>query len=192
MFNNLFLVKKILFCYYGPCPEEQECRVFSHNHEPSLVSPLSGKKVIFYVVIVAVVAVAAGLFAAFGPPGLYAKSESPEFCGSCHVMEARYEAWFHAGGHRRVKCVDCHLPNDSALRHLWVKAINGSLEFLAFHSGRVPLEIQLSAPGAVIVQGNCQRCHAETIARLSTDRPCWECHRRLSHKRSGAIATLTP
>ena len=58
-----------------------------------------------------------GVFAAFGPPGLYAKSESPEFCGSCHVLQPEYEAWFHSGAHRRIKCVDCHLPNDNLPNH---------------------------------------------------------------------------
>jgi cytochrome c nitrite reductase small subunit len=43
-----------------------------------------------------------------------------------------------------------------------------------------------------IVQENCVRCHSEIVARISTDRNCWECHRRYSHKLTGAIATWTP
>jgi cytochrome c nitrite reductase small subunit len=152
---------------------------------------LEKPKILLYFLGVALILAAAGGFAAFGPPGIYAKSESPEFCASCHVMEPQYEAWFHAGAHRRQKCVDCHLPADTA-RHLVWKGIDGMWDALAFHSGRVPDTIILSQHGAKIVLENCQRCHAETIARIKEERQCWDCHRRLSHKHTGTIATWTP
>jgi nitrate/TMAO reductase-like tetraheme cytochrome c subunit len=69
---------------------------------------LKSGKFWFVLVAIGVVVAAVGAFLAFGPPKLYAWSGSPEFCSSCHVMESRYEAWFHAGAHRRLKCVDCH------------------------------------------------------------------------------------
>jgi cytochrome c nitrite reductase small subunit len=142
--------------------------------------------------ILALVGAGLGAFLAFGPPKLYAKSESPEFCGSCHVMESRYEAWFHAGAHRRIKCVDCHLPNDNIAHHLWAKAFDGGKEFLIFHTGRVPEEIRLSDHGAKVLRENCLRCHSETMARVNEDRNCWSCHRRLSHKLTGVVAELPP
>ena len=142
--------------------------------------------------VLVVVGAGLGAFLAFGPPQLYAKSGSPEFCGSCHVMESRYEAWFHAGAHRRVKCVDCHLPNDTALGHLTAKALDGGQEFLAFHTGRFAEDIRLSSHGAKVLKENCLRCHAETMARVNEDRNCWDCHRRLGHKQTGAMATITP
>jgi cytochrome c nitrite reductase small subunit len=134
----------------------------------------------------------AALFVAFGPPGLYARSETPEFCASCHVMSDQYEAWFHAGAHRRQKCVDCHLPNDSLAKHLFYKGMDGMWDALVFHSGRTPEQIRLSNSGAKVVKENCLRCHTETMARVNEDRRCWDCHRRLSHKHTGAIATLQP
>ncbi|MBM4273215.1 MAG: cytochrome c nitrite reductase small subunit [Deltaproteobacteria bacterium] len=153
---------------------------------------LSCKKVLLYFLVLAAAGGAVGGFLAFGPPGLYAKSETPEFCGSCHVMESRYEAWFHGGAHSRIKCVDCHLPNDTLARHLMWKSIDGLWDAAAFHTGRVPDPITLSSHGARVVQENCQRCHAETVARINEDRKCWDCHRRMSHKQVGAIATWTP
>jgi cytochrome c nitrite reductase small subunit len=153
---------------------------------------LSKRKILFSVLIAAAIAVVGGIFVAFGPPGLYAKSESPEFCASCHVMEPQYEAWSHAGAHRRIKCVDCHLPNDNVVQHLTWKGIDGLKDFMAFHTGRVSDQIQISDRGAKVVQANCQRCHAELISRINEDRRCWDCHRRLSHKRTGAIETRTP
>lgn len=153
---------------------------------------LPQKKILLTLLVVAAVGAVLGLFVAFGPPGLYAKSETPEFCAGCHVMEPQYEAWMHAGAHRRNQCVDCHLPNDTLARHLTWKGIDGMRDFLAFHTGRVSDNPRLSDHGAQVVLANCQRCHAETIARINEERRCWDCHRRLSHKRSGTIETRTP
>jgi len=152
------------------------------------------KSRLFWLILLVLVVVGAGLgaFLGFGPPKLFAKSESPEFCGSCHVMESRYEAWFHAGAHRRVKCVDCHLPNDNVVHHLAGKMFDGGQEFLAFHTGRFPEDIRLSNHGAKVLRENCLRCHSETMARVNEDRNCWFCHRQLRHKQTGVVATLPP
>lgn len=144
--------------------------------------------IVFLIVLLG--ALGLGAFIAFGPPRLYAKSGTPEFCGSCHVMESRFEAWFHGGGHRRVKCVDCHLPGDSAWKHALWKVLDGGKEFFLFHTGRVSEEIRLSAHGAKVLKDNCLRCHQETMARVNEDRNCWDCHRRLRHRQTGALATL--
>jgi cytochrome c nitrite reductase small subunit len=146
----------------------------------------------FALIAIVVAAGAAGAFLAFGPPQLYAWSGSPEFCSSCHIMESRYEAWFHAGAHRRFKCVDCHLPNDNAFNHAMWKMVDGGWEFVSFYSGRVSDDIRLSPRGARVLKENCLRCHTETMARIDEDRNCWECHRRLSHRLTGALATLAP
>lgn len=153
---------------------------------------LAKQRILLYILGVVLILGAAGGFAAFGPPGIYAKSESPEYCGSCHVLQPQYEAWFHSGAHSRITCVDCHLPNDTFARHLVWKTLDGVKDALAFHTGRVSEPIRLSSHGAAVVQENCQRCHAETIARIKEERQCWDCHRRLSHKHTGTIATWTP
>ncbi len=152
----------------------------------------SKKKICLYALGAVAIVVALGLFTAFGPPGLYAKSESPEFCGSCHVLQPEYESWFHSGAHQNIKCIDCHLPNDNLPHHLWAKTLEGVGDVVAFRTGRVPEPIKLSEAGAQVVVANCRRCHNELVARINEERRCWECHRRLSHRRTGAIATLTP
>jgi cytochrome c nitrite reductase small subunit len=152
-----------------------------------------GKKTtLVYGLIAAAIMAVVGIFVAFGPPGLYARSESPEFCGSCHAVQPEYEAWAHAGAHRRITCVDCHLPNDNLATHLTWKTLDGLKDFLSFHMGRVPDDMKISDHGAKVVLANCQRCHTELISRIQEDRKCWDCHRRLSHKRTGAIETRTP
>ncbi len=143
-----------------------------------------------YLVIFGAVGALMFLFLLLGPPELLARSETPVFCGGCHVMELEFEAWSHAGAHRRKICVDCHLPNENvALHYLW-KSLDGMKDVLLFYSGTVSDEIKLTSHGAQVVQANCIRCHSSSVEFIDPDRNCWECHRRLMHKRSGAIATL--
>ncbi|MEW6428499.1 MAG: cytochrome c nitrite reductase small subunit [Thermodesulfobacteriota bacterium] len=135
-------------------------------------------------------AVLVSIFVAVGPPQLLARSESPLFCAGCHVMESEYEAWSHAGAHRREMCVDCHLPNDNTLLHYTWKSIDGLKDVAVFYSGRVPERITISEHGRKVVQQNCLRCHETTVMHIDQERICWDCHRRISHRRSGAITTL--
>jgi cytochrome c nitrite reductase small subunit len=150
------------------------------------------KKFLLYVLAAVVVLAIFGAYVAFGSPGLYAKSESPEFCGSCHVLQPEYEAWFHSGAHHNIKCVDCHLPNNNLANHLFWKSVDGVKDTLAFHTGFVSETIRISEHGAAVVEANCRRCHAELLARINENRRCWDCHRRVSHKRTGTIATRNP
>ncbi len=145
---------------------------------------------LLYLVIIVIIIVGVGAFVGFGPPGLYARSESPEFCGSCHAVEPEYDAWRHSA-HYRTKCTDCHLPHE-LMGHLVWKGLDGAKDFFAFHLGFVPETIRISDHGAAVVLENCRRCHAETIARINEERKCWFCHRRMSHRSTGAIETRTP
>ncbi len=144
---------------------------------------------------VTIVAVGSGallilLFLLFGPPQLLAKSDQPSFCVQCHVMESEYEAWAHAGAHRRRTCVDCHLPNGNAGIHYVWKSIDGMKDALIFYSGTVPEKIHLTAHGQKVVQANCVRCHEQTVMLIDHERACWECHRRIMHTRSGTMQTI--
>lgn len=130
------------------------------------------------------------LFLAIGPPNLLAKSDQPDFCVRCHVMESEYEAWAHAGAHRRNRCVDCHLPNENAGVHYVWKAADGLKDAALFFSGTVPDRIELTAHGEEVLQANCIRCHEQTVMLINHERKCWECHRRIMHTRSGAMQTL--
>lgn len=143
--------------------------------------------------VLALVILGVGALAAFflmlGPPQLLAKSESPSFCASCHVMEDEYQAWAHNGAHRRKKCVDCHLPNDNvALHYVW-KSIDGMKDTLFFYSGHVPERITISAHAKEVVQANCIRCHESAVAHIDQQRLCWQCHRRIAHRGTGQIQT---
>jgi len=147
-------------------------------------------KVLLYAGLAASAIAAVVLFLALGPPKLLAATDQPDFCMGCHVMESNYEAWIHAGAHRRRKCVDCHLPNGNVgLHYLW-KSLDGLKDAVVFYSGRVPERIRLSSHGGIVLQANCVRCHETTVMKTDQDRPCWSCHRRISHLRSAAMETL--
>lgn len=146
----------------------------------------STKVIVFLVMFGAAVM----LFLSLGPPNLLAKSSSPDFCAGCHVMESNYEAWIHAGAHRRKTCVDCHLPNENmGIHYLW-KSLDGLKDAVIFYSGRVPEQMKLSSHGEKVLQTNCVRCHESSVSMIDTQRKCWNCHRRISHKRSGSMETL--
>lgn len=147
------------------------------------------QKALLAMLIVFVLGGATAAFMAFGPPHLLEKSESPEFCASCHVMEEEHVAWSHAGAHRRVRCVECHLPGGNPVVHYFWKSIDGMKDVIFFYSGHVPERIELGAHGAKVVQENCIRCHQSTIAGMDITRRCWSCHRQLRHRLSGTIAT---
>ncbi|MDR3641323.1 MAG: NapC/NirT family cytochrome c [Humidesulfovibrio sp.] len=134
-------------------------------------------------------ALAVALFLMVGPPKLLAKSETPEFCSSCHVHEAQYEAWFHAGAHRREICVECHLPNENMPIHYLWKSIDGMKDLILFNAGHVPDDITITEHGREVVHANCIRCHSETVAMISQERDCTDCHRGMMHKHSGVIET---
>lgn len=130
------------------------------------------------------------IFLLLGPPQLLAKSEHPDFCAGCHVMEAEYEAWSHAGAHRRKACVECHLPNDNTAVHYVWKTIDGMKDIALFYTGAVPEHITITKHGEQVLQANCIRCHEQTVAYIDHERKCWECHRRIMHARSGAMQTI--
>lgn len=149
-------------------------------------------KIVLLILVVGVAAAVLGLFLAFGPPQLYARTSTPEFCGSCHVMDMEYETWFHSGAHKRITCVDCHLPNDTKIRHLFWKSVDGIHDTVRFYSGQVSDYLRLSSRGEQVVRDNCQRCHSEIGARINETRNCWTCHRRLTHRLSGVRLTQQP
>jgi len=139
--------------------------------------------------VIALLGGAVGAFLSLGPPKLLARSETPEFCASCHVMEAEYDAWFHEGAHRRIKCVDCHLPHQNVAAHYVWKSIDGMKDVAVFYSDSVPEPIKISQHGRDVVQANCIRCHESLVERIDNQRQCWSCHRRLIHMKSGLLET---
>lgn len=150
---------------------------------------LAKRRSIMALLIFGCIGIVLTVFLLVGPPQLLARSESPAFCARCHAMEEQHTAWNHAGAHRRIRCVDCHLPNGNHLEHYVWKSIDGMKDVIVFNSGRVPERIALSSHGAKVVQANCIRCHEQAVSLMDTTRQCWSCHRQLRHRQTGIVGT---
>lgn len=137
--------------------------------------------------IVPGVLVALGLIAAwvmFLPPFDVAEVVAePEFCGSCHNMEPELRA-FEAGPHQAVgSCNDCHLPNDTFVRHYAWDAYVGTRDLVSFYVlGRAPYDSQATERSKDWIQENCIRCHGDVVERMDVTQDCWTCHRRMYHR----------
>lgn len=124
-------------------------------------------------------------------PKILAKTNTPEYCASCHVMKEQYLSLMKGGLHNSLKCVDCHLPNESKVSFYFWKAVDGSKDLIAFHTGSVPDPIRASAHAKKTIQQNCIRCHEGMVSRITiADRQCWDCHKRISHKHTGLRETI--
>jgi len=114
---------------------------------------------------------------------------NPTTCNNCHVMDAVYEGWYHAGHQEWAVCGDCHTPHAFIPKYL-VKAQSGFRHVSAFALGHIPDAIRARHSSLDVVQENCVRCHAETIANTNegmpdSDRYCFDCHRSAAHGERG-------
>ena len=68
---------------------------------------------------------------AFTDKALHLTSDH-QFCGSCHSMKPMQASFLrdpHGGRSAtgiQALCTDCHLPHDSTVNYLWMKARNGA------------------------------------------------------------------
>jgi len=122
---------------------------------------------------------------------IIAKTNTSEYCTSCHVVQEQYLSLIKGGLHNSLKCVDCHLPRDTKVGFYFWKLVDGGKDFIVFYSGRVPDPIKASSHTKKIVQKNCIMCHEGMVSRITVvDRKCWDCHRRISHKQAGLRETI--
>lgn len=113
----------------------------------------------------------------------------PSTCNNCHVMDAVYEGWYHAGHQDWATCGDCHTPH-SLIPKYYIKALSGYHHVTAFIGGNIPAAIRAKPESQNIIQENCIRCHSTTVEDImlgipAFERHCWECHRSLAHGERG-------
>ncbi len=114
---------------------------------------------------------------------------NPSTCNNCHVMDAAYEGWYHAGHKNWASCNDCHTPDDLVPKYA-VKAQSGYRHVTAFLFGDIPNAIRAREDSKEVIQENCERCHAQTVSVMLAgsepmDRYCFECHRDVAHGERG-------
>ncbi len=135
----------------------------------------------------AVIALGVFLFVTGAPA--YAGT-SPSTCANCHVMDAQYENWYHAGHAQVATCVECHLPHDNLVHYYLAKAQTGLHDVYVFSTGQTPALIRAKPATDQMIQANCIRCHAATVDDIISgaqafDRHCWDCHRSVAHGERG-------
>jgi cytochrome c nitrite reductase small subunit len=142
----------------------------------------------------------AGLFVVHASRAVSYLSDEPETCMNCHVMTTQYITWQHGSHARAANCNDCHVPHDSFWSHYFFKAKDGLRHATVFTMRREPQVIRLSEGAVPVVEANCRRCHAQTIASVALsgcverstagrgDLRCWECHREVPH---GSVRSLS-
>jgi cytochrome c nitrite reductase small subunit len=130
-------------------------------------------------------------FTMFGPPHVAEKISRPEFCVSCHNMRPEYDAFQRSPHQSLDSCNECHLPNDSPVRHWFWDGVFGIKDWTKFNLAAYPQQpdsIQATAITRRMIQSNCERCHAELVGHINiAGRQCWDCHRSLRHRQTGLI-----
>lgn len=133
-------------------------------------------------ILLGALAAVAGLAVAGG--GI-AYADKASFCSSCHSMRHVAVTW-QMSNHRQFSCGDCHLPQDNIVNKMVVKGQTGMHDTYHEFLRDYPDTIRISAKGRAIVNGNCLRCHAYTVANTFMSvggQECTKCHRGMIHNR---------
>ncbi len=144
-------------------------------------SQLFGRTGLTLVLIGVAGALIAGSIAGAG----LAYADNASFCGSCHSMRYEYSTW--AGSqHKQFTCGDCHLPQDSLARKLYVKTESGVRDVYHETLRDYPENIRMRPETKGITDNNCLRCHAATVENTfmaGGGESCIKCHRGIVHGR---------
>ena len=126
-----------------------------------------------------------GLILAVLAGAAYNNSGDARFCGSCHSMKLVHTRW-QASHHKQFTCTECHLPDTNIVGKVAYKTKAGINDLVHETSRNYQAEIGLSTRGKEIINSNCVRCHASTIAATpmtAKGSDCLKCHRYLVHGR---------
>jgi cytochrome c nitrite reductase small subunit len=143
----------------------------------------------FLILAIVVLFAALGVFAWVTDAQAYLGHEAAT-CNNCHVMDAQYENWYHAGHDRYAVCTDCHLPHQNIFSYYLYKGYSGMKDVTSFTLKTYPVAIRATKQTDQIVQANCIRCHSGTVDSIVAgpqpfDRYCWSCHRSTAHGERG-------
>jgi cytochrome c nitrite reductase small subunit len=144
-------------------------------------------KVLIGIAIAFVALATIAAFVLFGPPAYAEKIAEPEFCRRCHVMDPQYNS-YRRGSHSHLEsCNDCHLPNDSFVRHWFWDGVVGVRDLVEFNLNLIPEHIEAKPRSQEWLEENCRRCHEDVISEIHppAGKRCWECHRELYHDFDG-------
>ena len=142
--------------------------------------------------------------------GIFHKTNSTEFCVSCHSMSIPKEEWegsvHFANRHGiRAECRDCHLPPDSwhyvkakvmAIKDVWGEITGKIPDAEAFEQHRLEMAQTVWENMKALDSSTCRTCHktdawilgeqseqAQTMHKLATEtnQTCIDCHKGIVH-----------
>lgn len=108
-------------------------------------------------------------------------TDSPEFCGNCHVMN-EVARTHQMSTHANLSCNECHAPHDF-LSKMPFKAYSGAKDVYMNTFGDIDDVIKAKDRTKAAINENCQRCHEMTNMNVATDSKqyCFDCHRTVPH-----------
>lgn len=113
-----------------------------------------------------------------------AYTDSPGFCGSCHIMNNVHDS-FASSTHAELACSDCHLPHDSLVNKYVnkAKAGVGHVYFNTLGESKIPEVLHTTDNSKEIINENCIDCHKSTIDNIAHDAKdsCSSCHQSVPH-----------
>lgn len=129
-------------------------------------------------------------------------SDDPSACVNCHIMAPYYQSWNHSSHAIHATCNDCHVPNDSPLKHYGFKAVDGLYHAAVFTLHNEPQVIRPREASSNVIMDNCIRCHTQlntefvktgmisyTQSQLGAGKACWDCHREVPHTRISNLSS---
>lgn len=83
-------------------------------------------------------------------------SNTPKFCGSCHIMDPYYDSW-EKSAHSKFACTECHFP--PSLKGKLGAKFQGFSQLVSYVTAT-----EATRPTAHVEDGSCTQCHAvETL-----------------------------
>lgn len=131
------------------------------------------------------------------------------FCSTCHAMGPMVEAYReseHAGNSQlgiKAECVDCHLPHEGLVKHVFFKArfaLRDTWSHLTTNVDKIDWHARRGRRAEFVYDSGCLNCHAELKQSTSPSHPayfagginpfgggeerfrCVNCHYAVGHK----------
>lgn len=116
-------------------------------------------------------------------------TDTPQFCGTCHVMHEATRT-HQDSVHARLTCNECHAPTDSFIEKTIFKTRSGMRDIYVNTLGTIPEVLEAKAPTKEVINANCMDCHYMTTLNLDgkAKNYCVDCHRHIPHSGKKPIA----
>jgi len=131
-------------------------------------------------IIIVCIGIVIGLLVSLGTYKGVKETAGDKFCILCHSMEPMVEVYkedVHGGNNAlgiKAKCVSCHLPQDTLMNYLYVKAKNGAVEVAITAFGK-PENINWYKKRAhrksFVYDSGCLSCHTNILEQTNAENP---------------------